>query len=327
LFNSAFAFTLKLQDKKRRWDNMRTRRVGTSDLHVSEISFGTMSIGTDEQQAIKLLHEAQDLGINYFDTADLYDQGRNEEIVGKAFKGRRDNIILASKVGNRMNADGNGWHWDASKDYIISQVKTSLQRLQTDYLDLYQLHGGTMEDNIDETIDAFETLKKEGLIRYYGISSIRPNVIREYVKRSNIVSVMMQYSLLDRRPEEQTLDLLAKNKISVFARGSVAKGMLSDKTAEKVKQKGSDGLLTYSYEELLAASEKLQLLAKNEQASVTDLAVRYILQHPALASAVMGASSLEQVKQNAALSTDRLPDGLYAQLQQITKPITYENHR
>lgn len=306
---------------------MQKRRVGTSDLQVSEISFGTMSIGTDEQQGIQLLHEAQDLGINYFDTADLYDQGKNEEIVGKAFKGRRDKVILASKVGNRLDASGDSWHWDASKEYIVSQVKESLRRLQTDYLDLYQLHGGTMEDNIDETIDAFETLKKEGLIRYYGISSIRPNVIREYVKRSNIVSVMMQYSLLDRRPEEQVLDLLADNNISVFARGSVAKGMLSDKASEKVRQKGADGYLTHTYEELLDVSEKLSLLAEQEHTSSTSLAVRYVLQHPALASAVTGASSLEQVKQNAELTTDRLPDATYDKLQQLTRQITYTSHR
>ncbi|AIF66712.1 oxidoreductase [Terribacillus saccharophilus] len=306
---------------------MQKRRVGTSDLQVSEISFGTMSIGTDEQQGIRLLHEAQDLGINYFDTADLYDQGKNEEIVGKAFKGRRDKVILASKVGNRLDPGGESWHWDASKEYIVSQIKESLRRLQTDYLDLYQLHGGTMDDNIDETIDAFETLKNEGLIRYYGISSIRPNVIREYVKRSNIVSVMMQYSLLDRRPEEQVLDFLTDNNISVFARGSVAKGMLSDKASEKVKQKGADGYLTHTYEELLAASEKLHVLAEQERTSATSLAVRYVLQHPALASAVMGASSLEQVKQNAGLSTDPLTDATYEKMQQVTRQINYTNHR
>ena len=306
---------------------MQKRRVGSSDLYVSEISLGTMSIGTDEQQGIRLLHEAQDLGINYFDTADLYDQGKNEEIVGKAFKGRRDKVILASKVGNRLDPDGESWHWDASKEYIVSQIKESLRRLQTDYLDLYQLHGGTMEDNIEETIDAFETLKKEGLIRYYGISSIRPNVIREYIKQSNIVSVMMQYSLLDRRPEEETLDLLAENNISVFARGSVAKGMLSDTASEKVKQKGAAGYLSHTYEELLAVREKLGVLADQEQTSATSLAVRYVLQHPALASAVMGASSLEQVNENATLSGDHLSEAVYEKLKQITRPIQYENHR
>lgn len=101
--------------------------------------------------------------------------------------------------------------------------KRSLTRLKTDYIDLYQLHGGTIEDNIDETIEAFEELKQEGVIRYYGISSIRPNVIKEYVKKSNIVSIMMQFSLFDRRPEEW-LPLLEEHQISVVARALLPKG-------------------------------------------------------------------------------------------------------
>ena len=137
-----------------------------------------------------------------------------------------------------MEQDQTGWSWDPSKSYIKEAVKQSLKRLGTDYIDLYQLHGGTIEDPIDETIEAFEELKAEGYIRYYGISSIRPNVIREYVKKSNIVSVMMQYSILDRRPEEEALPLLHEHGISVVTRGPLAKGLLSDKMLEKVSQKG-----------------------------------------------------------------------------------------
>src|SRR5699024_6403991 len=102
--------------------------------------------------------------------------------------------------------------WDPSKKHIKTAVKQSLQRLHTDYIDLYQLHGGTIDDPIDETIEAFEELKTEGLIREYGISSIRPNVIKQYIEKSSIRSVMMQYNLLDRRPEE-TMRLLAKHGI------------------------------------------------------------------------------------------------------------------
>src|SRR5690606_31846925 len=104
---------------------------------------------------------------------------------------------------------------------------------QTDHIDLYQLHGGTIDDPIDETIDAFETLRTAGKIRYYGISSIRPNVIREYVSRSNISTVMMQYSLLDRRPEESCLPLLAEKRITVLARGTVAGGLLINKAPKE----------------------------------------------------------------------------------------------
>src|SRR5690606_33983616 len=169
---------------------MRKHRLGTSDLYVSEIGLGPMSIGTDEAEAHRIIHEALDLGINFLDTADLYDQGRNEEITGRALKGRRSDVVLATKVGNRIIPGQDGWVWDASKAYIMEAVKQSLRRLGTDYIDLYQLHGGTMEDPIDETIEAFERLREQGWIRWYGISSIRPNVIREYVTRSSIVRVM-----------------------------------------------------------------------------------------------------------------------------------------
>ena len=161
----------------------------------------------------------------------------NETIVGKTLQARRDKVIIATKVGNRWNDSKDGWHWDASLLILKSAVKESLKRLGTDYIDLYQLHGGTIEDNIDEVIETFEELKKEGDIRAYGISSIRPNVIKQYTAKSNIDSVMMQYSLLDRRPEEW-FPLLEEKQISVIARGPVAKGLLSDKMLDKLTADG-----------------------------------------------------------------------------------------
>ena len=158
---------------------MKYRQLGNSDLKISEISFGCMSLEEDFNHTQKLIHKGIDSGINYFDTADLYQKGTNELMLGAAIKNRRDKVIIGTKVGNQLREDGNGWDWNPSKKYIIRAVEQSLARLQTDYIDLYQLHGGTIDDPIDETIDAFETLKKEGKIRYYGISSIRPNVIRE----------------------------------------------------------------------------------------------------------------------------------------------------
>ncbi|WP_186578292.1 aldo/keto reductase [Aquibacillus kalidii] len=306
---------------------MKQNKLGKSDLFVSELALGCMSLGTDEKKATYIVDEAIDRGINYLDTADLYDQGKNEEIVGKAIKSKRDQIILATKVGNHLNEDGS-WFWDPSKSYIKQQVKESLKRLQTDYIDLYQLHGGTIVDPIDETIEAFEELQKEGLIRYYGISSIRPNVIKEYVKRSNIVSVMMQYSLLDRRPEEEILDLLAKNEISVVARGPVAKGMLSDNSKEAVLHKGASGYLEYSQAELEEITNKLQTFSKNTKHSITGIALQYVLHHPALASAVFGASSISQLENNiTSLQAERLTIDQAKELQQITKPLQYMNHR
>ncbi|WP_117160703.1 aldo/keto reductase [Paraliobacillus sp. X-1268] len=302
---------------------MKKNRLGNSDLYVSELGLGCMSLGTNQQKATNIITEALDQGINYLDTADLYDKTENEAIVGKAIKGKRDDIILATKVGNHLTEDGT-WFWDPSKSYIKEQVKKSLQRLQTDYIDLYQLHGGTIEDPIDETIEAFEELKKEGLIRYYGISSIRPNVIREYVKRSSLVSVMMQYSLFDRRPEEEVFDLLEENNISVVTRGALAKGMLSDQASEVVKQKGKDGYLGYNYDELVAMTNELS----KETNSLTVAALQYVLHQPAVASAVVGASSTKQLLDNLKLK-DAAPfsESTYQALQRVSKPITYQNHR
>ena len=181
---------------------MKKRELGTSGLYVSELALGTMSFPDNETEAKKIVETAIHAGINFFDTANIYDGRKNEKLVGKALKEHREKIILATKVGNKLNPDGVGWTWDPSKNHITEEVKHSLHRLGTDYIDLYQLHGGTIEDNIDETIDAFESLKKEGLIRQYGISSIRPTVIKRFLEKSTAVSVMMQYSLLDRRPEE-----------------------------------------------------------------------------------------------------------------------------
>ena len=208
---------------------MNYRKLGKSDLQVSEVSLGCMSLDPKIEDHSSLLHKAIDSGINYFDTADFYDKGINESIIGKSLGSRRKEVILATKVGNVWDKNGKTWHWNPSKKYILTAVDHSLQRLRTDFIDLYQLHGGTIEDPIDETIDAFETLVESGKIRHYGLSSIRPNVIRAYVEKSNIISVMVQYSLLDRRSEDQILPLLQSHDIGVQARGVLAKGLLMGK--------------------------------------------------------------------------------------------------
>lgn len=121
---------------------MEYKQLGKSDLHISRIGFGCMSLKNNYAENEKLLHEAVCLGINYFDTADLYDKGLNEEQVGRALRQVRDKVIIATKVGNHLRADGSGWDWNASKEYILQSVEGSLTRLQTDCIDLYQLHGG-----------------------------------------------------------------------------------------------------------------------------------------------------------------------------------------
>ena len=303
-------------------DMIKLNRLGSSPLLVSEIGFGCMSLRDDDALNERILHEAVDLGVNFFDTADLYDRGLNEERVGRALAGMRDKVIIATKVGNRWREDGSGWDWVPSKMYIKRTVGESLRRLKTDYIDLYQLHGGTREDPIDELIEAFEDLQAEGSIRAYGISSIRPNVIREWVKHSRIASVMMQYSLLDRRPEEAVLETLFQNSVSVIARGPLAKGILSQDGTGKIQ----DGYLGYSGDELERIRARVAVVARGR--NLTHVALRYPLEHKAVVTVIPGASRLEQLRENAgAADLPPLSDADLTVLRQLTDENTYTIHR
>jgi aryl-alcohol dehydrogenase-like predicted oxidoreductase len=295
------------------------KQLGSSSLQISQIGFGCMSLEENPENATTLLNKAVGLGINFFDTADLYQKGFNEEMVGRAFKGKRNEVIIASKAGNQWRADGSGWDWNPHKDYIIASVEKSLQRLQTDHIDLYQLHGGTLDDPIDETISAFEQLKQQGKIRYYGISSIRPAVIREYINRSHIVSVMMQYSLLDRRPEEECLALLKENNIGVLARGPVAKGLLAGKPATN--------FLNYTAEEVKTAAKAI-IKASDEDRNASQTAIRFVLNHPAITAAVVGIRTEEQLLDAAkAIDTPRLSIEEIEALNQSIALNYYDSHR
>ncbi|MBO1910690.1 aldo/keto reductase, partial [Microvirga sp. 3-52] len=191
--------------------------------------------------------------------------------------------------------------------------------LGTDYIDLYQLHGGTMEDNIDETIDAFESLKKEGLIRQYGISSIRPNVIKRFLEESTAVSVMMQYSPLDRRPEEW-IPLISRSGASIITRGTLAKGYLTMEGQKRAN--ASDGFALYHTADLKQIVNTL-----NEE--VDDLhaaSIAFALQNKTVASALVGARTTTQlldsiVAYEKGCSTDQMDN-----LKNLTAMHRYTEH-
>jgi aryl-alcohol dehydrogenase-like predicted oxidoreductase len=298
---------------------MNYQLLGKSSLLISKIGFGCMSLKPDQKDFNTIIDAAIDLGINYFDTADLYDKGLNETLLGKAFKGKRDKVIIATKAGNQWRADGSGWDWNPRKEYILKCVDESLKRLQIDYIDLYQSHGGTMEDNIDETIEAYEILLKQGKIRYYGLSSIRPNVIREFIKKSNIVSVMTQYSLLDRRPEESTLQLLHEHNIGVLVRGSVATGLLINKPAKPY--------LNYNESQIADAANAVKSVSSNKR-NAAQTAIQYILKNPAVTSVIVGIRMMDQLRE--AVETVNTP-GLTEEETEILREAVpanfYEQHR
>lgn len=135
---------------------MKRLKIPGTEIEISRIALGCMSLKGDFLHDQSIISAALAGGINFLDTADLYQNGLNEEIVGMSIRGKRDEIVLATKVGNEMNPDGISWSWNPRKDYILKAVEKSLKRLQTDYIDLYQLHGGTIEDRLEETFEAFE---------------------------------------------------------------------------------------------------------------------------------------------------------------------------
>ncbi|OEK01568.1 oxidoreductase [Roseivirga sp. 4D4] len=298
---------------------MNFRRLKRANLDISEISFGCMSLGSNHVENESLIHTAFDGGVNYFDTADIYQNGFNEETVGKALKPIRQEVILATKVGNVPNVEGRNWEWNPSKSYILKAVEKSLKRLGTDYIDIYQLHGGMIEDNWEETIEAFDLLHERGLILHYGISSIRPNVIRRFVLQSEIVSNMMQYSLLDRRPEEEALEVLSKSDVGVMVRGGLAGGILAGKD--------SSDYLGYISEDVESLIDKIKVFSI-EKMSLAQASLQWVLSNTAVTTAVVGIRNMHQLKDVlGTVNAPKLSPESIAELSGLLKPNVYTKHR
>lgn len=294
-----------------------------SGIEISEVGLGCMSLGTDSNHAETIIDEAIQQGITYFDTADLYDFGENEKIVGQILKKYQDqnNIVIGSKVGNHFNKETKEHYWDPSKEHIMNSIKESLQRLNLEQLDLYMLHGGTIEDNKDESIEAFERLKEEGLIKAYGISSIRPNVIDYYLENSNIETIMMQFSLLDNRPED-LLEKIDQHDVKILARGPVSKGLLTGKSTEILDKKFKDGLLDYNYNDL---SDTISQLNK-EYDNLSAVTFNYLKSFNALGSIITGASSPDQLKDSIQNYNQSLTEKEIKHARAIVKNLEYTNH-
>lgn len=298
---------------------MKYNTLQKTGFKVSEVSFGCMSLKSSGTDNDAMISKAIDSGINLFDTADLYEKGENEKLLGAALKGKRKEVLISTKVGNRWKEDGSGWEWCPRKEYILKAVDASLKRLQTDYIDLYLLHGGTMDDPMDESIEAFERLVDMGKIRSYGLSSIRPNVIREFVNRSNIAAVMTQYSLLDRRPEEETLSLLLDSNIGILARGSMAGGLLINKpAADYIDRKAAE------------VEKIIKDLKHNlpEDRTATEAAIRYVIDNPAVTTAVAGIRTMQQLEDVlSSANAASLTAEEWQQLQSVWAGNIYKEHR
>ncbi len=291
--------------------------LGTSSLNVSRIALGGMSFPSTAEGE-KIIQTALEGGINFFDTADLYDKGENERIIGKALASVRQEVFIATKVGNRWREDGSGWDWVPRKEHIMTAAEASLQRLGTDYIDLYQLHGGTIEDPLEEVIEAFELLQSQGKIRAYGISSIRPNTIRKWTDLSRGVSCMSQYSLLDRRPEAFVLGHLKQAGHGILVRGALAKGLLAGKPPQSYLDHSADQV----------ANVQAEMLKQVSKEDLSGLALAYCLHSPAVTSVVLGASTPAQISGTlAAWQRVKAMDLDFSQLAHAVPFYDYTQHR
>ena len=317
---------------------MRYKRLGKSDLEVSVIGVGTWqmgngefwSAGMDERDAIDTIKAAVSAGINLVDTAHIYGAGRSETLVGKALKEiGRDKVILATKCGIWFSS---GIEYDESTKCLMcdghvvrTQIEQSLRRLDTDYIDLYQIHyaGATPPE---ESVAAMVEMQKQGKIRYIGISNFSLDEMKRAFKTGPIASYQPLYSLLDRENQQQ-IDFCYENNVGVLTYGSIAGGILGGRyrdAADMPKDQRHDKYPYYKgegFEKAIKLLNALDEIAASRQKPVSHVAINWVNQQKAVTSALVGLKSVKQAYENAsagdwALSDDELEyiDGAYSRL-------------
>jgi len=306
---------------------MRYRKLGSSDLEVSEISLGswlTFSGGVAFEQTRACTDAAFEAGINFFDTANVYGQGAAESAWGEILSGRpRDSYILATKVWGGMSADPADRGLSAAQ--IAKQIDASLERLQTDYVDLYQAHRSDPDVPIEETIEAFQQVVASGKARFLGFSEWTPEQIQAAIDIAGpdlFVSSQPQYSMLWQAPEVEIFPLCAANGISQIVWSPLAQGLLTGKyhpgqapppDSRAAHSEMGASIKLVMNDTTLEAVDRLRPIADEAGLSMVELALAWVLRRPELASAIVGASRPEQVHANAKASGIELtPDTLEA---------------
>jgi aryl-alcohol dehydrogenase-like predicted oxidoreductase len=290
---------------------MKYRKLGDSDLEVSEISLGswlTYGVGVEADKARACVDEAFVQGVNFIDTANVYGRGAAESFLGEALQGRpRDSYVLATKVYFPMSATDHG----LSRAQIEKQLEASLQRLRTDYVDLYQCHRYDSDTPLEETMEALTRAVESGKTRYIGFSEWPAERIRAALEMTGVakfVSSQPQYSLIWREPEEEVIPLCAANGISQIVWSPLGQGVLSgkydpdsppprDSRAASAEMGGwMDRLLQ---PDVLRAVQQLKPIAEEAGLTLPQFALAWVLREPNVASAIIGASRPEQVRENA----------------------------
>ncbi|CAM2916945.1 aldo/keto reductase [Paenibacillus sediminis] len=282
--------------------------LGSSGIEVSRIGLGTWAMGgwmwggTDEGQSIRTILHALDEGINLLDTAPAYGAGRSEEIVGEAIRqyGKRDQVVIATKVGLEL-LEGGGVRRNATKEQINKEIDDSLRRLKTDYIDLYMVHWPDPLVPISETAEAMHALYKTGKIRAIGVSNFSPEQMKEWLEAAPLHSNEPPYNLFEREIEQDVLPFCRENNIATLLYGSLCRGLLTGKMTLNTEFKGDDlrnndpKFQQPRYEQYLLAVEKLTEIASGYNKTITEFAVRWVLDQPGASVALWGARNPEQL--------------------------------
>jgi aryl-alcohol dehydrogenase-like predicted oxidoreductase len=317
---------------------MDYRTLGTTGTKVTPLCLGAMMFGqignTDHEDSVRIIHRALDAGINFIDTADVYSRGESEEIVGKALAGgRRDDVVLATKVHGRMGDDpnefGNGRRW------IIKEVENSLRRLGTDYIDLYQIHRPEDDTDIDETLGALTDLVRAGKVRYIGSSTFPASQIVEAQwtarerGRERFVCEQPPYSMLVRKIERDVLPTCQRHDMGVITWSPLAGGWLSGRYRQGAELPESNraplmphrfDMSTVENQRKLEAADALATLAEEAGLTLIEMALAFVIRHPAVTAAIIGPRTMEHLESQLTAADVTLTDDVLDRIDEIVAP-------
>lgn len=308
-------------------NDMLTREVGNSGIRASAIGLGTWAIGgwmwggTDEAASIRAIQASIDNGITLIDTAPAYGQGLSEEIVGKAIKGRRDEIVLATKCGlvwhtqkgnHFFDYDGAPVHRYLGKDAIVYEVEQSLKRLSTDVVDHYITHWQDPTTPIDETMEALEQLKTQGKIRSIGASNTSLQDVQQYIQTGQLDAIQEEYSMVKRDLEQSLVPVCLENKVAILSYSSLALGLLSGKIGPDRQFGGDDQrkdnprFSMANREKVAALMQAIEPVAADHSATKAQIIIAWTLQQPGITFSLCGARNEQQAAENAKAGRLRL---------------------
>lgn len=281
---------------------MQLQKLGKSKLYVNPIGLGCRTIHKieDRKKTVTMIQKAVELGINFIDTADIYGRGKSEEIVGQAISPIRKKVVLATKGGIRITSEGKPTQ-DLSQNRIRKAVKESLNRLKTDYIDLYQIHYSDPEIPPKETIKALNEFIKTGEIKYVGLSNFSLEEFREWTELQSVPSVQLPYNLLQNRNYNDLLPICKSKNISVIVYTPLMMGLLTDKIRKGTvfpKNDERSRIPRFVIEKCIETIESLKPIAEEHGKTVVQLLLGWIVNQPMVGLVLVGASDIRQVEEN-----------------------------